>query len=60
MFFLLSLVLLVLGEYILNMVSLTNEGPPYHVAQEFTSTRMTRREKLNVEQVSIHAGERAL
>lgn len=49
MFFLISLVLLVLGEYILNMASLSNEGPLYHVAQEFTSARVTRRERLNVE-----------
>ncbi len=49
MFFLISLVLLVLGEYILNMASLSNEGPAYHVAEELTSMRMTRREKLNVE-----------
>ena len=49
MFFLMSLVLLVLGEYILNMASLSNEGPLYHVGQEFTSARITRREKLNVE-----------
>lgn len=48
MFFLISLVLLVLGEYILHMVSLSNEGPLYHVGQEFTSARMTRREKLNI------------
>lgn len=53
MFFLISLVLLVLGEYILHMASLTNEGPIYHVAQEFTSTRMTRREKLNIEEVNL-------
>lgn len=52
MFFLISLVLLVLGEYILNMVSLSHEGPLYHVGQEFTSARMTRREKLNVEEVA--------
>lgn len=51
MFFLISLVLLVLGEYILHMVSLSNEGPLYHVGQEFTSTRMTRREKLNIEEI---------
>lgn len=51
MFFLISLVLLVLGEYILNMASLSNEGPPYHVSQEFTSARMTRFEKLNIEEV---------
>ena len=50
MFCLISLVLLVLGEYILNMVSLQNEGPLYHVGQEFTSARMTRREKLNIEE----------
>lgn len=50
MFFLLSLVLLVLGEYILQMASLSNEGPLYHVGQEFTSARMTRREKLNIEE----------
>lgn len=49
MFFLISLVLLVLGEYILQMARLSNEGPPYHVAQEFTSAVMTRRAKLNVE-----------
>lgn len=49
MFFLISLVLLVLGEYILQMARMTNEGPLYHVGQEFTSARMTRREKLNVE-----------
>ncbi|WP_182310240.1 glycosyltransferase [Aeromonas media] len=52
MFFLISLVLLVLGEYILHMASLTNEGPLYHVGQEFTSARMTRREKLNIEVAS--------
>lgn len=49
MFFLISLVLLVLGEYILQMASLSNEGPLYHIAQEFRSARMTRQEKLNVE-----------
>jgi glycosyltransferase involved in cell wall biosynthesis len=51
MFFLISLVLLVLGEYILSMARLSNEGPLYHVAQEFTSAVMTRRQKLNVEAV---------
>lgn len=54
MFFLISLVLLVLGEYILHMVSLSNEGPLYHVGQEFTSARMTRREKLNIEEVAAY------
>lgn len=55
MFFLISLVLLVLGEYILQMASLSNEGPLYHVGQEFTSVRVTRREKLNIESASIVA-----
>lgn len=50
MFFLISLVLLVLGEYILNMASQSNEGPLFCVGQEFTSARITRREKLNVEE----------
>ncbi len=49
MFLLISLVLLVLGEYILHMASLSNEGPPYHVAQEFTSARLERLERINVE-----------
>lgn len=55
MFFLISLVLLVLGEYILHMARLSNEGPLYHIGQEFTSVRMIRREKLNIEEVSSSA-----
>ncbi|MFG0631970.1 glycosyltransferase [Pseudomonas sp. xss_2] len=55
MFFLISLVLMVLGEYILNMVSLSSDGPLYHVGQEFTSARMTRHEKLNIEAVSVRS-----
>jgi polyisoprenyl-phosphate glycosyltransferase len=50
MFLLISLVLLVLGEYILHMATLSNEGPAYHVAQEFTSSIMSRRHKLNIEE----------
>ena len=45
MFFLISLVLLVLGEYMLHMASLNNEGPLYHIAHEFTSVRIPRSEK---------------
>jgi len=52
MFFLISLVLLVLGEYILHMASLSNDGPAYHIAQEFTSAHLTRREKLNIEEAT--------
>lgn len=50
MFFLLSLVLLVLGEYVLEMASLSNEGPPYHVVSERLSARLTRRERLNIDE----------
>lgn len=50
MFFLISLVLMVLGEYILQMARLSNEGPQYHVGQTFSSMRMTRHEKLNIEE----------
>lgn len=60
MFFLLSLVLLVLGEYILHMRDLTTDGPLYHVGQEFTSARVTRREKLNIEESRpVHATHHA-
>jgi len=48
---------LVLGEYILNMASLSNEGPRYHVGQEFTSARMTRLEKLNIEEIGSNSAE---
>ena len=49
MFFLISLVLLVLGEYILHVISFSTEGPLCHISQEFTSARITHREKLNIE-----------
>jgi len=55
MFFLISIVLFVLGEYILQMVSLSNEGPPYYIAQEFNSDHMTRHEKLNVEEIKSNS-----
>lgn len=48
MFFLVSLTLLVLGEYVLQMASMSNEGPPYHVASEHLSATLTRRQRLNV------------
>lgn len=51
MFFLISLVLLVLGEYILHMAKASTDGPLYHVAQEFTSSHITRQDKLNLEEV---------
>jgi polyisoprenyl-phosphate glycosyltransferase len=50
MFFLISMVLMVLGEYIMHMAALSTAGPRYYVAQEFTSAVQTRRSKLNVEE----------
>lgn len=58
MFFLLSLVLLVLSEYILNMSNRSNEGPGYHVGQEFSSETMYAKHKLNVEETSSPAVNR--
>ncbi|SET56776.1 glycosyltransferase [Thorsellia anophelis] len=49
MFFFLSLVLLVIGEYILNMVNIAGNAPLYHIGKEFTSAKMSRLEKLNIE-----------
>lgn len=53
MFFLISLVLLVLGEYILRMTQFNSGGPAYHVGQELTSAQITRLNKLNIEAHSI-------
>ncbi|MEB3166490.1 MAG: glycosyltransferase [Cyanobacteriota bacterium] len=49
MFFLISLVLLVLSEYVLEISRKANTGPAYYVADEFTSAKLTRKERLNVE-----------
>lgn len=48
MFFLLSLILLVLGEYVLQLTSALRTGPTWHVAREFTSASILRRRQLNV------------
>lgn len=57
MFFLISLVLLVIGEYVLNAVSMINSAPTYHVEMEFTSNKMSVREKLNLEERSVSQSE---
>lgn len=49
MFFLISLVLLVLSEYILELSRKTNSGPSYFIAEEFTSAKLKRKERINVE-----------
>ena len=52
MFFLISLVLFILSEYILHISIMIKGAPLYYVAQEFMSARITRREKLNIEEIS--------
>jgi len=52
MFFLISLVLLVLGEYVLMMVQSSSQGPRYHIGREFASSRQTLKAKVNVESIS--------
>ena len=49
MFFLISLVLLILGEYVANIIQLNGNNPGYHVANEFNSVKISRHEKLNIE-----------
>ena len=49
MFFLLSMVLLVLGEYVTHMRSVNSKEPAYHIGQEFGSSIVSRRQRLNVE-----------
>ena len=60
MFFLISLVLLVLGEYIGELANLLSEGPLYHIAREFNSEQMTGRNKLNIEEVDEQSDEKPL
>lgn len=48
MFLLISLILLVLGEYVLQLTATLRSGTPWHVAREFTSATVTRRRPLNV------------
>lgn len=58
MFFLISLVLLVLGEYVAQLLRLSTAGPLYHIAQEFTSADLSRRQRLNVEEAGAVASAR--
>jgi hypothetical protein len=48
MFFLISLVLFMLTEYLIQTIAIANQGPAYFVAAERTSAVLTRRQKLNV------------
>jgi len=49
-FFLMSCVLLILGEYILHMSRLSNEGPEYFISREFVSNISDKKDFLNIEQ----------
>lgn len=53
MFFLISLVLLMLCEYIIHMISLSSNAPLYYIAQEFTSAVIRRKQKLNIEESTL-------
>jgi polyisoprenyl-phosphate glycosyltransferase len=59
MFFLLSLVQFVLGEYMAQILNATTGGPPYHIAQEFSSIRIQRRDKLNISESQIDKAQAA-
>ncbi len=50
-FFLMSCVLLILGEYILHMSRLSNEGPEYYISREFVSKISDKKDFLNIEQL---------
>ncbi|WP_309092881.1 glycosyltransferase [Phenylobacterium sp.] len=59
MFFLLSLVIFILVEYVAQMLVWTLEGPSYYLAGEHTSAVLTRRSRLNVQAVRKPAAKRA-
>ncbi len=52
MFFLLSVVLAVLSEYIINAINPSDDKYLYHVNSELTSSKIIRKLKLNIEEVS--------
>jgi len=49
MFFLISLVLFIICEYLYNLNNSTNDGPLFHIGQEFKSENNQNFEKLNIE-----------
>lgn len=49
MFFLFSLVLLIICEYLANINSFNNEGPIFYIGQEFSSKDINEIKKLNIE-----------
>jgi len=49
MFFLISIVLFIICEYLYNLNNSTNDGPLFHIGQEFKSDQNKNFEKLNIE-----------
>lgn len=54
MFFCLSLLLLVMSEYLLEALSTIYNKPKYFISDEFTSSIMTSKEKLNVNEIKAY------
>ena len=50
MFFLLSLALAILAEYVVHISALASRRPQYHIAREFRSNQITREQRLNIVQ----------
>jgi hypothetical protein len=55
-FFIVSVVLAVLCEYLLQVLEITRRWPVYHVARESHSSVMEQRKELNVENTAARAG----
>ena len=51
MFFFLSLVLLIMSEYILESLSTIYNKPKFFISEEYTSTKMSNKSNLNVSQI---------
>lgn len=52
MFLLISIVLFVLTEYLIQVIRWSSDGPRYFISAEATSERLARRERLNIEQAA--------
>jgi len=52
MFFLISIVLFIICEYLSNLNNLSNEGPLFYIGQEYTSENIQRLKKLNIEDLN--------
>jgi len=52
MFFLMSLALAILAEYVVHISAMASRRPQYHIAREFRSNQITREQRLNIVQGS--------